>query len=195
MKLGTLFFRSTIYLSKLLGKLHAPFCECLITAKDFQAIINTVEPGDIIFTRSRGELGNLLISGDFKHCAMVLNSTMVLEATYSGVHTTAMFDLLKRIDYFCILRATTHNKQELYTAVSGAVGSIGMPYDFIFSEGNKAFYCSEVISFWLEAAKEFKLKYKRTKFIDSAIIYPNDLYSDKVNFIEVLRSSSFKESR
>lgn len=182
MKLGTLFFKSVTWFSKLLNKFHAPYINCEIRAYDFSAIKHYMQPGDVILTRSNGYFGNLFISGKYKHAVIVYDNNSVIEATMDGVHKTELFDLIKGIDKAVLLRSLVHTEKEREAAAYLAATCLGKKYDFIFEESNKAFYCSELVAFCLEAATSFTKSYKKNKLFDIKIIYPDNFYKDKSNF-------------
>lgn len=192
MKWANMFFSSAAFISRNLGKIHAPYSDCLIEFSDLEALRMTLLPGDVILTKSNGEFSNLLLKGDYKHAAMYIGGGQIIEAVGSGVRITHIFDLLKHIDYFAVIRSKNHTAAELEVCITELKKCVGYPYDLMFESGNRAFYCSELIVYGLEFARNNLFHYPRTKFLDAQIIYPINLFEDTTHFERVLFSKSEK---
>jgi uncharacterized protein YycO len=133
--------------SKTVSKLHSPWSKKLICSHDYLTIIKEMRAGDILVSRTKGELGNLFIPEFFKHVAMVISSEFVIEAVSSGVIKTHIFDFIRSKDYICLYRPISTIPQEtIGNAVSMALSFLGLGYDYTFSTENKRFYCSELVA-------------------------------------------------
>lgn len=129
--------------AKLVGKIHSPWTHKKITSADYLSLQRILLPGDIILTRTMGELTNLLIPGFWKHSAIVSLSQSVIEAVGTGVQLTHLFDFVKGKDYLIVLRPRT--AQERRSAASVAEGLVGCGYDYEFDKRDEEFYCSELV--------------------------------------------------
>ena len=164
-------FQMLTPIAKIVGKIHAPYSKCLITTKDYEAIKKLATPGNIILTRSNGELTNLFIKGFYTHATMIINDKCdVIEATGEGVHITSLFDLLKRIDYCAVVNYKYHNNKSL-----PLVKYLGKPYDYLFESGNSSYYCSELVLSILEDVNN-------TPIVGDKVIYPSAIMANTKMF-------------
>jgi uncharacterized protein YycO len=134
-------------ISKLIGKIHAPFSERLLIGKDFYKIIELIKPGDILLSRTRYHLTNLFIPGFFKHSALIVDKNNLIESTAEGVHLSSLYDFISTKDYIGIARLKnlySFNKS-MDEIVKIALRQLGKSYDYEFSSSDKQFYCAELI--------------------------------------------------
>ena len=171
-------FQMLTPIAKVVGKLHAPYSKCLITNNDYEYLKSTLKPYDIILTRSNGELTNLFIKGFYTHATMVVNNSCdVIEATGDGVHTTSLFDLLKRIDYCAVITYRYNNTSKPIPMIK----YIGKPYDYLFKSKNSSYYCSELVLSILEDINN-------TKIVSDKVIYPSEMLENDKMFDVYYRS-------
>jgi uncharacterized protein YycO len=132
--------------SKLVGKIHAPFSTRLITGKDFYSIQSQLQPGDILLSRIRLHLTNLFIEDFWKHAAIAINELEIIEATAEGVHLSSVYDFISTKDYICVLRLNSIFPAHLKAkAASSARKALGVQYDYEFDLQDNEFYCSELV--------------------------------------------------
>jgi len=168
---------------KFIGKLHAPYSNCLVTAEDYVNFRAFIKPGDVVLTRGNGELTNLFIDGFFKHATLFTDNNNIIEATGNGVGITETFDLLKRVDYFVILRYKHYNISQGFKPL---FKFLGKEYDYTFEAKNDSFYCSELVLAVLEYLSGHKI------FPNKKIAYPIDIYKDAVNFKVIYISKALR---
>jgi uncharacterized protein YycO len=171
-------------ISKIIGKIHAPFSERLLTGKDFYKIIELIKPGDILLSRTRYHLTNIFIPGFFKHSSLIVDKNNIIESTAEGVHLTSLYDFISTKDYIGISRLNSlysYNKS-IDDIVKIAIKQLGKFYDYEFSSDDKQFYCAELIYF---SYLQNGIKLLEPK----NYITPQDIYnSSLLNLIYISRS-------
>lgn len=116
--------------------------------KSLQSLLLQARPGDVLICHRKYALSNLGIPGFWKHAALFGNSVYpVIEATGKGVVSKTWAKWLYSYDYVMCLRPTFLDKDQAYSAVIYAASQVGKPYDYDFSPGIEAFYCSELV-YW-----------------------------------------------
>lgn len=158
------------FFSKMIAKIHAPFSVKYVSGLDFDVISKCCLPGDILLSRTRGELGNLFIKGYWKHAAIVKDADTVVEAVTKGVVITHMFDFLRTKDSVALLRASIPEDVRKQIA-DEAISFVGCDYDFEFQKNDPEYYCSELV----------RTCYSNSgiPFGDEGIIYPSDIMGVK----------------
>jgi len=129
---------------KYLGSLHMPFSHKKITGKEVSEIISLLKPGQVILAQTRGELSNLLISGFWKHAAIVLDSNTIIEAVGKGVIKKDIITFLMAKDHILVLEPTFTDENSMIIAANWCLLQVGSPYDYDFRSKNKAYYCAEL---------------------------------------------------
>jgi uncharacterized protein YycO len=102
--------------------------------------------GDVVLSFTRGEITNLLIEGDFKHCGIYAGSGKIIEATSRGVVLTELEDFCSSKDRIAVCRPTFCSEKEIIAAVRYARDRKGSEYDYYFEPNENAFYCAELIA-------------------------------------------------
>lgn len=158
--------------TKAIGRMHFPFTHKEVNGLDVFSIQNALKPGAVLLTYIRGELSNLFIPGDFTHAAMVCSNKFVIEATGDGVRKKDLITFMTSKDRVVLLYPRFCDEQQMKRASMNAGELIGLPYDFLFTEGNKAFYCSELITFCYE--KIVPGVFTRRERFGVSTVVPND---------------------
>lgn len=185
-----LFFKLVMPISKLFGKITAPWIVKRVNYTDYNSIFMMHQQGDVLLSYTKGHLTNLFIAGEFKHAAMVCDGC-VIEAIGEGVVKTALFDFLRTKDRVALLRPNFCTAFESMSAAEIAKQFIGYQYDYLFEAGNKQFYCSEL---WIYCynliignRNPFKAEYEKR------MVEPNDFFKAKEKFILVYDSKKVEK--
>lgn len=141
------------YLRWLLLKIAYPFLKWLgeiyperaMTPDFVRFTKNNMRTGDVLITHEDMVLTNLLIPGYYTHAAIYIGHGMIVESTGIGVHVIPVEKFMYEKDGVAILRPRFADEKQRFDAGLFAEGLIGLPYDFSFGSGNKAFYCAELV--------------------------------------------------
>lgn len=169
--------------SKALGKVHAPWSRKKVKARQVELFLKHAKPGDVILTRTMGELTNFAIKGYFKHTAMYVGGNNVCESISPETCITNIYDFLMSKDAVCLLRPNWLTIAERERAAEIMVSLCGLPYDYMFDPGEKAFYCAESVWFSLNKAGGENIQiFKRRKTMGTETVLPQDFYAAKSKF-------------
>ena len=130
------------------GKLHLPFTKKLITGEHYFIWRDSINVGDVLLTSTYGELSNLINPADIKHAGIYIGYVdgipTVAEALGKGIVYTDLVTFLTTKDLVVNCRPDfldTRNRAEISIE---AYKRKGLPYDYVFSSGNKGLYCFEL---------------------------------------------------
>lgn len=187
------FFNLVSFLSYQIGKIHIPFARKLITGEDFRSMMKTSpQDGDILLSRTNGELGNVAIPGVFSHVAIIRGNT-VYESTAEGVVRRDIVDFFMNKDVICLLRPNFTSSENVMNMMNYLENQIGKPYNykFKFSEEDEMFYCTEL------AYKTFLRSVPQSPFtlrerLGVPTVTPDDFYNAKKKFTIIWKSQSLK---
>jgi uncharacterized protein YycO len=171
------FFRLITPISKLIGKIHAPFSTRLIVGDDFYSIQAQVQSGDIILSQVRWHLTNLFIPGMWKHAAIVVDNKTIVEATGEGVHFSSLYDFISTKDYLIVLRLKSDDKTTPVIASAISQKFVGCGYDYEFDNKNNQYFCSEVADTAYRMAGVELIT--PTNYLGISRIAPIDLYESQ----------------
>lgn len=115
------------------------------TSSDYDELMQLLEPGDILVTRTAHSITNFLIPGHYKHSIMYIKEGICAEATPPDVHETPLLDILLRVSEVVVLRPNFATVEQRVAATGVMLSLIGDAYDYKFNPDNKGFYCSEAI--------------------------------------------------
>lgn len=118
--------------------------ERAINYRHIYALMKAAKLGDVLLTRSKGELTNWLIPGEYKHAALFAGENTVIEAVGAGVREVYLEDFCASKDKILLLRPMINSPE---MAVIRAKRLVGKPYDYGFEPNEKAFYCAELITY------------------------------------------------
>lgn len=199
------------YLSQQIAKIHMPWSHKKIVGHDYRTYSNLAQIGDVLSTRTDGELSNIFIPGFFGHVAIVVSPRTVVQATTAGVVETdlAEFFFINK-DYIVASRPTFATIEQRHQAAEYALRQVGKPYNFSmglsdvllgalktnrpdFSHSNiKRFYCSELVYSAYKAAvveNPFILR----EVMGEETIIPSDFFDASGKFSTFWFSQSFRE--
>lgn len=155
---------------------------------DLACIDKLGQPG-VLLSRKRGEVGNLFIPGYWKHAAFLTDDGTVIEAVTTGVREIPLKDFVSDKDFVALYSLNFIDSERLKNAFSAARLQIGKPYDFLFSGGVNAFYCSELISYALQVANPSGAWTNR-KILWEYTTYPQDFADAKTKTTLIFDSRS-----
>lgn len=175
MNLRLSILKAVLPISKWIAKKHSPFSRKLITEEHVEDFKKVYCPGLVLISSTYGELANWFIPGEFSHAAILGGSFLksyVLEAKTSGVCYSRLYDFMMTKDRVIALRPLFCNLDEMKLAANEAEKQVGLPYDFYFSQGTDAFYCSELVGY---GYRKFG-KWTKRETMGVETIVPDDFY-------------------
>lgn len=132
-------------LIKFIGKLHFPYTHKWITGKHYFDLRDSLKPGMVFLTRTRGEITNLFIPSFWTHAAIYVGNGYVVEAIGRGVSKTDIITFMLTKDYISVYTPKGGDPQQMNNAVVWACEKLNTPYDYFFEGSDKAFYCVELV--------------------------------------------------
>ncbi len=180
----------TSFFSQRIAKVYMPFSRKRIEQADYEHMLTVLKVGDVISTRTRGELSNLFIPGFWGHVAIYDGNGKVIEATTHGVVETSLAWFLFGKDYCAVSRPNFMTDEQKWLAVDFCSRQIGKPYDFSINTSNiDKFYCSEIIYHafkFVLGQSPFKLRV----ILGQETIAPSDFYDASKLFYKIYLSKS-----
>lgn len=116
-----------------------------IQSDNIEKIKPHFRPGLVILSHKNYELSNLFIRGYWKHAAIMVSDSFLVEATRKGVEKRRIEEALARVDDFIILEPIFCRSQTIRCAIHFAEKVVGLPYNFTFCSNQRSFYCTELI--------------------------------------------------
>jgi uncharacterized protein YycO len=180
-------------LSRAISKVHAPWTRKLVTEEDFLAMDKLLKIGDVISTKTNGELSNPFVPGFWGHVGVYVGNGMVVQATTHGVISTHLAWFLKDKDYCAVSRPNFLSEDQCWLVADYCKQQVGKQYDFSFNTSDiEKFYCSELyysaIKFVI-GESPFKLK----KILGQETVAPSDFYEATKLFVRIFKSKSYIE--
>ena len=124
----------------------------LTRAKHIRNAMEMVRPGDILCRRFDCYLDGYFIPGKYTHSGIMIDGTTMIDATAEGVQKKDLIDFIKDTDGFIILRPKYESEDQKNRVIAFSLSQIGTPYDFVFQDGNNAYYCHEFTATCLKEA-------------------------------------------
>jgi hypothetical protein len=185
-------FKLLLPISKTFGKLHAPWSKKRVKQKQVEDLLERAEPGDVILTRTLGEMTNFTIPEYFKHAAMYVGGSRVVESVSPKTKETGIYDFLMSKDSFALMRARWLTKEERAKSAQIMLTLVGVPYDFFFQmtgkDGAKEMYCAESCQFSLAKAKPTEESvFTKRKVLGAESVLPHDFFSAVKSFDAIMR--------
>ena len=164
--------------AKITANIYSPGARKKIMFEDILEMKKHLQPGDVILTRTDGELTTFIIPGFWKHAAIYTGGDYIIDATRAGVHQRFLADLTMRTDHITILRVKDVTKEQQDLIVECSKTYIGKEYDFEMTiENTDKVYCSELVYNAINHAfNKDKLKMEETAEIE--IYSPQNTYED-----------------
>lgn len=140
----------SVPITKWIGHVHAPFTHKRMALRHFCALKECLIPGDVLMSRTDGELTNVFIPGFWSHGAVYVGDSQVVEVTGEGISNPPvplMYFVLTK-DYVRACRPLFANRDQMQAAAdwcrAQAAALPRVPYDYDFASGNRALYCFEL---------------------------------------------------
>jgi len=112
-----------------------------------RAILESLEPGDLLLRRYSHYLGSVTIPGYFSHAAVYTGNDHVVHMLGSGITREDILTFM-HCDDLCVLRCK--DKERSKVAVVRAMAQLrkGVQYDYDFdTENHEKFYCTEFVEY------------------------------------------------
>ena len=122
-----------------------------LRGRDYQRGYDILRPGDIILTRDDHKLSTLCIPGKYPHAALCVGRVdrgddyEVAEMLADGFTKSNFFDLCHESDHVLILRSDDWDADYRAKVVEKCKTFASCLYDFQFTFGVRALYCSELV--------------------------------------------------
>ena len=176
-----------------IGQRHLPFTRKNINGGDFLAIDHILQVGDVLVTKTHGELSNLLIPGHWSHAMIYIGNGLVVEAVGKGVVRNPLASAVLSKDEICILSPMFATEEQKEMAAAFAENQVGFPYDYDFKGNNQAFYCSELIYAAYNEATNGETPFKLRDSMGVPTAIPDDIYlANKKWNIEWIKTKDMK---
>ena len=162
-KLRRLALKMVLPIILLAGKIYSPYSHKRFKGSDYYKIRDSIVPGDIILTTTRGEASNIFNSSSPNHGALYVGGGVVKyvnEALGKGVSSTDLVSFLLAKDDVVILKPLDVTKKQRLEACRKSHTLVGLPYDMLFeADGGDEYYCFELImASYQSAVPERKFK-------------------------------------
>lgn len=177
-------------LSIWIGKVHVPYSRKLIAGSDYYELQGHIRIGDVLSTRTLGELSNPFIPGFWGHVAIVASDRTVVEATTHGVVETDLVSFMMNKDYISLCRPKFLTEDQCWLVADYCKRQIGKEYDYSFNTSDiSKFYCSELVYAaiaFVIGSSPFKLR----EVLGVETVDPSDFYSANKLFDRIWHSQS-----
>lgn len=175
---------------KMISHIKSPFVTDKMALTYTPEILDTLQPLDIILSKSLGYFTNIVNPGQWKHAIVYLGMEngipMIAEAIGRGVVKRNLYECLADKNFIAICRTKEKlTKTAIAKGVDFANAQVGKGYDYDFDmfSGHKYqnFFCSELAYYTLKEAIP-NLKFKLMKSLGIETVSPNDFYQADKHF-------------
>lgn len=173
---------------RLASNMRAPWSKKRIKYREVAAAQALLLPGDVLVSRTEGELTTIMIQGYFKHAALVMDRSTIVHATKDGVAFMDMVDFFMSKDEVAVLRPLFCTEEEGRMAAVWARVQEGRPYDYYLDPENDAYYCSELVYMAFKKTMGPRCPLALRNGLGKGVIEPEALYRDSANFLIVWSS-------
>lgn len=149
-----------------------------------QRLLELLQDGDALVTRTDWRPTNVLIPGYWAHVGMYRQGE-VIEAVYPKVRSVSAIDFLSRVDHVTVRRVTGPSREQRHEISNEMKRYVGIPYDFMFEPGHKAFYCSEAVYEAIRVVLK-NWKFEPRDRMGVMTITPQDIADARAYFREVV---------
>lgn len=173
----------------IMGKIGLP--KRKFTGEDYYRFRNDIQIGDILLTKTNYELSNLFNPTELKHAGIYVGRVFgdevcyVFESTGQGAILTDLVTFLTRKDIVVCCRLRANETFGLHPIAEVLPKTVlrfkGIPYDYLFKDGGKAFYCFELAAECLKTVFPH-LALKCREILKGKKIYDHDTFLDKELF-------------
>jgi len=116
-----------------------------INGEHQRAILNVIEPGDIIFRRYNNYVGSMMVPGYWSHVGLYIGDNHnIIHAAGGGVTSDDILSFM-RTDSLCLMRCKSKEHIDLALNYARRKLEEQTPYDYDFRAKNDALYCSELL--------------------------------------------------
>ena len=175
---------ASVPIQKVMQQIHRP--EYKIDDEFYFSLTHKIRNGDTLLSREDWHFTNPFIPGYWKHAA-IFSHGMVVEAVGEGVRWQSLARWCFTKDYIAALRPLFLSSSHASLAAIKAEHWIGKPYDYEFSAGLKALYCSELVLAAYESMSEFPPFTLRETF-GVKTVTPTDFWNAEDKFDRVIVS-------
>lgn len=143
-----------------------------------ESMRRTMRAGDVVLTKSSFHLTNLLIGGRFSHAAIVVGPDKIAEMTSNDFDVRSVDEFSKHCTKISLLRLHTNDQAYATQMAINAMSFSDRDYDYRFTLGVDALYCSELI---YQSDTEKRLQCDLTDLVGMGTQYisPAGLYDAK----------------
>ena len=183
-KLLRIIFHRFSWLLQWLGNLHFPFTHKQLKFKEYEAILMIAQRGDILLTRTRGEISNLGIPGYWKHGGIYRAKNSVFHATGVGTHVINLADFIMSRDSVVVLRPKDESVKIALGFMDFFKEFDNKPYDYAFRYRNDEYTCAELLAALLRKANNGIDYVEPVQRFGVDSIAPNDFFDlDKFDIV------------
>lgn len=142
---------------------------------EYNELMNILETGDILVTRTKYSLTNFLIPGYYKHAIMYIGCNCV-EAVIPRLREVQLSEVMKRVHKIRVMRVNDTTESQKLAASREMKKLIGKPYDVYFEPDHTAFYCSEAVWYSYNTVLN-NWQFVPKERLGIATVTPNDIAS------------------
>lgn len=129
---------------KFIGRIYISFHKPQMNGEKYVKIVETLQIGDILLSKSKGEISNYLIRSEFTHAAIYVGEWMIVEATGKGVVPDFITNFCFKKDDILILRFNKSCFMARAVEWLHEMSSKHLEYDMEFESGDQEYYCFEL---------------------------------------------------
>lgn len=101
------------YIAKACGPVHAPWTKKRLDYSVVEEMLQVLQPGDILLTRTHGELTTIAIPGFYKHTAIYMGAGRIIEAISPKAKIGYLANLVLRTDNIAARRMNNITDEEV----------------------------------------------------------------------------------
>ena len=173
-----------------------------LTPEDYKRALRVIRKGDIILTGNLRRASKLFIRGAVTHASFYTGNGRIVHAVSDGVTREKLKNFFSEFDTLAILRPQIKEdkKNIIRKAVIYVRNQIGKPFDFFFANGEKNFFCSQLVNdayhhaefhTGLKNHKNAQNIIERNLLMISRALHPKEFFNG--NFDTVFLSESLKD--
>jgi len=184
---------------RFIGKIHMPFSRKKITGKDYYKWRDHIETGMVFLTKTEGEFSNLINPTKIKHAGIYVGELnddgiyYVLESVGKGSILTDLVTFLttKDVVVICKPKFIRNESDFKYHVKEQSKRLVGIPYDYLFRKGGKAYYCFELVAAVFQTYQtEIALKCK--EIVKGKRIFDENTFLEKEMFEVIIDTRDIK---
>ena len=165
----------------LLPKIRITWGHTRMTGRKYRKGYALLQTGHILVTADENRLSTYLTPGDWAaHAALCVDKGSadfeIGEMHAEGFNKTTFFDLCHTSDRVCILSCDAWDSDYIGTVVAVCKSLDPTPYDFVFGQGFKELYCSELI---VACDPEGRLQHLTSDTLLGPVVTPQDILKSK----------------